>query len=339
VFVQTDNPAGNTIVAYDRASDGMLTQAGSYPTGGLGGVESGSVVDHLASEGSLVYDQGGNLLYSVNAGSNTVTVFAVAGDHLIRTQVVPSGGTFPVSIAVHGSQVYVLNAFGGGSIQGYERIGTQLVAIPGWNRQLNLGTTSASAFTATPGQVAFSPNGSQLLVTTKGTTNSIDVFSVNPFTGPSTSPTVNTEAGAVPFGEAFDRGGNLAVAEAGPSAIATFRLAPNGQLTPIAQVLTGQAATCWVIDDGTTLYTSNAGSGTESGFADVGNGALQPLGNTTTDGGTVDTTATPNGQFVYAQAGASGNVDEYRTGPGGSLTEIGSLIVPGAVGGEGIVAL
>jgi hypothetical protein len=115
--------------------------------------------------------------------------------------------------------------------------------------------------------------------------------------------------------------------------------AANGQLTPIAQVDSGQAATCWVIDDGTTLYTSNAGSGTESGFADIGNGALQPLGNTATDAGTVDATATPNGQYVYTQAGANGNVDEYRTGAGGTLTEIGSVIVPGAVGGEGIVAL
>ena len=58
VFVQTDNPAGNQIVAYDRAPNGSLIPAGSYRTGGLGGILSGSVVDHLASEGSLIYDQG-----------------------------------------------------------------------------------------------------------------------------------------------------------------------------------------------------------------------------------------------------------------------------------------
>src|SRR3954447_25713250 len=50
VFVQTDDPAGNTVVAYHRDGDGTLTQAGSYPTGGLGGVLTGSVVDHLASK-------------------------------------------------------------------------------------------------------------------------------------------------------------------------------------------------------------------------------------------------------------------------------------------------
>src|SRR4029079_7470669 len=76
VFVQTDNPAGNAVVAYDRADDGTLPLAGTYPTGGNGGVLTGSVVDHLASQGSLVYDADHGLLFAVNAGSNTVSVFS-----------------------------------------------------------------------------------------------------------------------------------------------------------------------------------------------------------------------------------------------------------------------
>ena len=92
VFVQTDNLAGNTVVAYDRAGDGSLHQAGVFQTGGKGGALSGAVVDFLASQGSLTYDQAHGLLYAVNAGSNSVTVFAVArrpphpppGDHLRR---------------------------------------------------------------------------------------------------------------------------------------------------------------------------------------------------------------------------------------------------------------
>jgi hypothetical protein len=56
VFVQTDNPVANAVVAYDRSPDGTLTQAGIYDTGGLGGVLTGSVVDHLASQGSLALD-------------------------------------------------------------------------------------------------------------------------------------------------------------------------------------------------------------------------------------------------------------------------------------------
>ena len=92
-----------------------MSAAGIYQTGGLGGVLNGSVVDHFASQGSLAYNAGQGLLYAVNAGSNTVSVFAVHGDALALQQVVWSGGAFPVSVAVHGDLVYVLNALGGGS--------------------------------------------------------------------------------------------------------------------------------------------------------------------------------------------------------------------------------
>ena len=114
VFVQTDNTAGNQIIAYDRAADGTLSQAGTYSTGGLGGALTGSVSDHLASQGSLVYDRRHGLLYAVNAGSNTISVFAVVHDRLYLRQILQSGGTFPVSIAVHGDLVYVVNAKSGG---------------------------------------------------------------------------------------------------------------------------------------------------------------------------------------------------------------------------------
>ena len=80
VFVQTDNPSGNRVVAYHRAPDGVLSQAGTYATGGLGGILAGSAVDHLASQGSLSYDPRHSLLYAVNAGSDSVAVFAVNGD-------------------------------------------------------------------------------------------------------------------------------------------------------------------------------------------------------------------------------------------------------------------
>lgn len=89
VFVQTDNPAGNAVVVYDRGADGRLHRAGDYPTGGLGGVLDGSVVDHLDHRGTLskiAEAQTGQAatcwivnvrgrLYLSNAGSGTVSVF------------------------------------------------------------------------------------------------------------------------------------------------------------------------------------------------------------------------------------------------------------------------
>jgi 6-phosphogluconolactonase (cycloisomerase 2 family) len=337
VFVQTDNTAGNAVVVYDRAPDGTLTIAGTYPTGGLGGVLTGSVVDHLASQGSLVYDRDHGLLYAVNAGSDTVSVFAVYGDRLALRQVLSSGGTFPVSLTVHGDHVYVLNALGAGSVYGYRVDGGQLSPIPGSSRSLGLTpVTGPNQFTNTPGQVAFTPDGSALLVTTKMNGNDIDVFSVGHGGLLSASPTVNSEPGTVPFAISFSRG-DVLIAEAGPNALATFSLS-DGVLTQLDVALTGQAATCWVARAGRYFYVSNAGSGSVSGYKAGDDGSLTALGNTATDAGTVDATSAAHGQFLYVQTGKNGIVDEYAVGFGGSLTPIGSVTVAGAAGGEGIAS-
>jgi DNA-binding beta-propeller fold protein YncE len=329
VFVQNDNPAGNTIVAYDRNPDGTLKQAGSYATGGLGGVLDGSVVDHLASQGSLQLDDG--LLYAANAGSDTITVFAVDGDRLIRRQVLPSFGDFPVSITTHGNLVYVLNARRGGSIQGYVRAGGRLVPIPVWHRGLGLDPNATPEFTHTPGQVAFTPDGEHLLVTTKSGSDAIQVFDVGPL-GPSLRPTTTAFPGAAPFAVAFDARGTIALAEIGTGAVAKLNLDGNDHLATLAQAPTGQAATCWITTINGRYYVSNAGSNSVSIF----DGAVRPLGRATTRGGTVDSAATPDGRFFYVQTGAEGGVDAFRVNPDGGLTAIGSVTVPGAVGGEGI---
>jgi 6-phosphogluconolactonase (cycloisomerase 2 family) len=336
VFVQTDNLAGNTIVAYDKAADGTLTQAGVYPTGGLGGQLSGSAVDHTASQGSLAYDAARHLLYAVNAGSNTITAFAVRGDHLTRLQTISSGGTFPVSITLHGGLLYVLNARGGGSIQGYARLGGLLIRVPSWHRDLGFDPNASPEFTSTPGQIAFTPDGSKLVVTTKGDGQSIEVFPVGVF-GPSAKPVVTPDPGNVPFAVAFDQQDHAVISEAGPSAVATFAVNRDATLSLINRATTGQAATCWVTITGNRVYASNAGSASLSGYT-IDNGTLTALGNTTTDAGTVDAAASSDGRFLYVQTGGNGIVDEFTIGRNGSLTEIGTVTVPGAAGGEGIVA-
>jgi 6-phosphogluconolactonase (cycloisomerase 2 family) len=339
VFVQTDNTAGNTIVAYEPTTSGGLQQVGSYPTGGNGGVLTGSVVDHLASEGSLAYDRQAGLLYAVNAGSNTITVFSVRGDRLVRSQVVSSGGQFPVSIAVHGNHVFVLNALGGASVAGFAQSGGRLIPQPSWHRDLGLGTTSSTVFTGTPGQIRFTPDGSHLVVTTKGAANSVDVFRAGP-SGLSAEPTVTSLPGEVPFGITFDQYGHLVIAETGTDTVATFSIAPGGTLTQLGSAATGQAATCWITaSPAGTLYASNAGSATESGLRTQPGGTVTLLGATPTDAGTVDAAASSDGRYLYVQAGGPGDVDAYRINHDGSLTETGSVTVPGAAGGEGIVAL
>jgi hypothetical protein len=338
VFVQDDSTSGNHVLAYDRADDGTLTPAGTYATGGVGGVLTGSVVDHLASQGSLTYDRRHGLLFAVNAGSNTVSVFSVSHDRLDLREILPSGGTFPVSVAVHDDLVYVLNARDGGSVQGYRVVFNIVIPLARSVRPLGLDATATPEFVNTPGQVAFSPDGSQLIVTTKANGSSIDAFGVR-FDGRlSAAPVVNSLPGAVPFAVDFDAAGHLVVAEAGSNALASFSLAGGGTIGPLDTELTGQAATCWVVDANGSFYTSNAGSATLSGFQSSLAGTLTPLGDTPTDKGTVDAAASPDGHYLYVQTGAAGIVDEFSVNPNGSLTSIGSITVPNAAGGEGIVA-
>lgn len=339
VFVQTNNTTGNQVVAYDRADDGTLTQLQAYDTGGLGGVLEGSVVDHTASQGGLDYDREDGLLYAVNAGSNTISVFAVLGEHLALRQVLGSGGAFPVSITSYRGVVYVLNAEEGGSVQGFTVSGGRLAALAGSTRALGLNPTETPQFTHTPGQVAFSPDGSRLIVTTKANGSDIDVFRVKALGRLSNLPVVNSEPGAVPFAVSFDQHGNLVVSEAGTNALASFELREDGTLAQLDALGTGQAATCWVARAGTHFYASNAGSATLSTFGSSHGGQLLSLLATTeTDAGTVDAAVSGSGRFLYVQTGAAGILDEFAIGTQGALSKVGSVTVPGAVGGEGIVA-
>jgi len=75
-----------------------------------------------------------------------------------------------------------------------------------------------------------------------------------------------------------------------------------------------------------------------SRYTDNGEGTLHALGSTATDAGTVDAATSSDGRFLYVQAGANGIVDAFGIAADGGLTAIGSVNVPGAVGGEGIAA-
>ncbi|QRP48588.1 beta-propeller fold lactonase family protein [Amycolatopsis sp. FDAARGOS 1241] len=338
VFVQTDSPTGNAVVAYLRSSDGSLKQTAVYKTGGLGGVLDGSVVDHQASQGSLVYDKRNQVLLATNAGSDTVTVFAVRGSRLIRIQTISSGGRFPVSVAVHRDRVYVLNALDGGSLQGYWNLGGHLIALPGQHRALGLDPAATPQFTHTPAQVEFTTDGSHLVVATKAVGDSLMVYSVNTLLGLSAKAVVtSTGAGSVPFGFVFDHDGRLLLTEAGPNAVASGHLDRAGRATLSEPVPTGQQATCWITTAGDYAYTANAGSGSITTYY-VGQGRLDLIGQTPASAGTIDLTASGDGKFLYAQTGKAGEVDAFRIGPDGSLTAVGTTTVPDAVGGEGIAA-
>ncbi len=342
VFVQTDNPAGNQVIVLSEHNDGRLSEREVVPTGGLGAQASGSAVDHLASQGSLVFDPSHRLLFAVNAGSGTLSVLSADGRDVSLQQVLSTGGEFPDSIAVYGNLVYVLNAGGTGSVTGYQVLGEQLVPIPGSSRSLGLDNTNPPNFLESPGEVGFSPDGSELLVTTKSSTNAVDVFSVGPGGQLSASPVVNSDASNVPFSFAFTPNEQLVLAEAGPSALHTFSLGAGGTLNSLSpSVGDGQTALCWVTPAGGFYYVANAGSNNLSAYSVAANGTPSLVGPTgvvaSTDAGPIDMAASANGNYLYAEAGGAGAVDEFQVNSDGSLSPLGSVAGLGA-GIEGIAA-
>ena len=209
VFVATNDATGNQVIAYARGTDGKLAEKARYATGGAGGRLDGPVFDPLASQGSLSFDAEHGLLYAANAGSDTVTVFAVHGSSLTRLQVLPTQGHIPLSVGFAENVVYVLNAGGDGSITGFVVDDGRLRPIPGSTRSLNLGNPTIPFHLNAPGQVAVTPDAKDVIVTTK-LHNQIIVFPLGRGQRPE-APVVTASAAPVPFAVSFDASGRLLV--------------------------------------------------------------------------------------------------------------------------------
>lgn len=329
------NSTENSVIVFDRAADGTLTFAGSFPTGGAGTGTGGG--DPLGSQGAVVLNASNQLLFAVNAGSNSVTAFAVNGDSLSLLNTVSSGGTKPISVAVHDSLVYVLNA-GTPNIAGFiiDPFTNHLVPLPGSERSL------AGGSAANPAEVSFSLDGSILMVTEKGD-QLIDTYTVN-WDGSVSGPISNHSNGPTPFGFEFTHGRIALVSEAGGSsdALSSYMAEEDGQLEVITgSLLNGQKASCWAIvtSDGRYDYVVNAGSGTISSYAVSPEGFLTLLNATaaTPGGGPTDPALSNDSMFLYVRNAKLNVVDGYRVEADGSLTPV-SATGGISTGGQGLAA-
>jgi hypothetical protein len=92
VFAMTNDVEKNEVVSFARSSDGTLEDPRSYKTEGRG---SGGKVDPLASQGSLSLSSDGNWLLASNAGSGTISAFAVDGSRLFSPIRLRAGAVNP----------------------------------------------------------------------------------------------------------------------------------------------------------------------------------------------------------------------------------------------------
>lgn len=314
VYVQTNDTAGNHVVAFARDDGGALTQEQSIDTGGTGIAPTG-----LGSQASLAITADGSQLLAVNAGSDDVSLLDIEYDGL-RLADVESVGDRPVSVAVSGRLVYVLNQ-GANTMQGL-RITDEdtLVRIPNSSRPLSGSAANAA-------QVAFSPNGRVIAVTEKDT-QTIDTYVVRP-NGRAIGPNVQGSSGATPFGFQFGPDGRLYVSEAPGSAASSYDVAADGTLSPTASLGNGQGAACWlaVTSDGRFAYTANAATSNVSQYTIASNGSLALVGTGiagTTPAGPVDLDVTNGDGFLYVLSSRSGAITGFSVNAtDGSLTSIG----------------
>ena len=318
VYTSTNQAAGNGVAVFTRAADGALTSIGTVPTGGTG---TGA---GLGSQGAVVLSEDGQRLFVVNAGSNDVSVFDVGRDGLSLASRTPSGGILPISLTVHGGLVYVLNAGGDGNITGFsvDRNG-DLTPIPGSTRSLSGTATN-------PAEVAFSPDGRQLIVTEKAT-NLIDLYPVdaNGVTGQRSSV---PSAGGTPFGFALGHRGLVFVSEAAGAGSASSYTLGNGSLTLVSgAVSTHQGAPCWAVvtRDGRFGYTGNTQGGSISGFAIATDGSITLLdadGATATVGpGAIDLTVSRNSRYLYELVAGSPAIHAFQIQADGHLDRLGPI--------------
>lgn len=346
VYAMTNAADGNEIVVYRRAANGTLTLVGTVATGGNG--KTTEPDDALGAQSPiLLVSPNHRYLFAVNAGSNSISVFEIDQDNLTLLEVVSSGGYFPASLTMHQNLLYVLNAGEDGNITGFTQdTSGHLTSLAGSTRSLNAGGTNPPNFLNSPAQVGFSPAGDKLVVTVKGALThrpKIHVFAVDGNGLPSTQPV--TSVTNVPFGFVFDDLNNLIVGEPfGPGfpppgppnslgAASSYRIAPDGSLTPIStSVSNGQIATCWIAIMTNTrfAYTTNNGTGTISSYEVGSDGSLSLISQVAAETGhaPVDLAITPNNQYLYNVNAGDGTVSMFKINQSD-----GSLIPLGEIGG------
>ena len=322
VYVLTNQPTGNAVMVFHRDAAGMLTFAGSFASGGNG---FGSGPDPLGSQGAVVLGEDNRLLFAVNAGSNSISVFAVSGDSLTLLDTVSSGGIEPVSLTVRHDLVYVVNAGGTPNISGFRIEPGPKILAPLSGSTQNLPGGAAAA----PAEVAFNSDGSALVVTEKGT-NLIDTFTVDDdgVAQPGVSFPSN---GATPFGFAFGHNNVAVVSDAaggpsGTSALSSYEVDEDGNLEVITPALGDtQKAACWVVvtRNGRFAYTSNTASDTISSYTISEEGDLALMNVTAASGNIpLDMALSRNGRFLYARNAGNSAVTGFRVEANGSLTPV-----------------
>jgi 6-phosphogluconolactonase len=346
VYVNNNSAVANTVAGFDRHADGSLTAILGSPFA-AGGAGTGAP---YGSAGGLQETADGRYLLATDPGSNEISVLRIRPNGSLQiADVTSSNGTSPVSIAVHGSLVYVANGGAGGS----NYTGFRLNA--GGRLSPIANSTFALPDTAAPGHILISPDGRRLVATRVGPNagpSYLDGFRIGAdgrLTAAPGSPFAAERIG--PFGSTFSPtdGDTLFVSNAhdGPGAgsVSVYDVATDGTLTAIAgsPFADFQTAPCWVAitPDGNVLFAVNTGAGSISRYAVGANGALSLAGSTPLTGTglrALDAAVSPDGRYLYVVDAGVAKVSAFSVS-GTSITELAGspVAIPGGAAPFGMV--
>ena len=318
VYVQT-NASPNEVIAFRRSDDGSLDRVGSVATGGDG---SGS--PHLQSQGSVALTGDGQTLLVTNAGSDDLSVFSVASDGSLALRDRADAGSTPRSVAERDGLVVVLNT-GEPSLVAFRLSADSIARVPG---------EQVLASDADPAQVGFSPDGSMVVITQRGT-DSIATHEVGPDGTFGASSTVASQ-GPTPYGFGFASGGTLVVTEAfraekGAAAASSYAIV-DGSLEPRSgSIGNGRSEICWAVvtPDDKFAFTTNFADGAVSRYAIAADGSLSledATAGIAVDGmtGLRDEDLSEDGRFLYVIDADGGRIFGWSVGAGGALEPVGS---------------
>ncbi|KAJ3251281.1 hypothetical protein HK103_002551 [Boothiomyces macroporosus] len=175
-YLMTNDPAGNNIVVSAIGQDGKLSIVNTVSTGGKGGNgiadKSDKGPDSLFSQDSVIV--GGNFLFNVNPGSNSVSMFSIDQADPTRIkllQTADSCGDFPVALAFSSKlqMLCVVNGGANNSVMCYSVGANGLQGLPDTTRPLGFKqTTPPNGPLGTVSDVLFNDDSSQVLVSVKG---------------------------------------------------------------------------------------------------------------------------------------------------------------------------
>ncbi|KAI9143611.1 hypothetical protein BKA69DRAFT_1060433 [Paraphysoderma sedebokerense] len=269
VYFQSNNPSGNAIMAFEINEDGSLDakKMTSTPTNGNGGVgidakKGGPVaIDPLFSQGAITRGDGGNHLFAVNAGTNTLSMFNINPKNPTELTLVGNPvstlGEFPVSVA-YSDGLKIACVLNGGAADGVACYSVDaqkgLQTLDREARKLNIGqSTPPKGPTGTASHIFFNPGASRVFVTIKGDPMSGKEGFLGSFEVDRTTKTVKNDlvrsspnGTAVLFGSLFVDDSTLVATDASFGA-ATLQISNDGQAAvKSASRIDGQRATCWV---------------------------------------------------------------------------------------------